>query len=262
MAGLQIDKKYYSVDEVGLILEITAETVLHYGATDRLEIVSIIPNTDKHSWSLLGSYAYKFPNKNGDFSVIKETLEVHDVEFVSVDSYSLFCLETGRNATLPFTTKAYTIREDTWGSCALTPMRFAEICAPFMADGVDIDYCCPWFSINEIKNQEKQMPVKKNNLFVMKHELDRFIQSQKEPTDQPQDKPQRATPISDQHRENLLRQIRANGYNALELPMWKAGKPSIKSEMRELLVPDTMTADVFNKTWERASNDKIIQYKK
>lgn len=97
---------------------------------------------------------------------------------------------------------------------------------------------------------------------ITREELERFKQTQSEPTSQPQDKPQRATPISDQHRENLLRQIRANGYNALELPMWKAGKPSIKSEMRELLVPDTMTADVFKKTWERASNDKIIQYKK
>ena len=99
-------------------------------------------------------------------------------------------------------------------------------------------------------------------LCIRKSEIVRFIETQKEPTSDQQTLTQRPTPISDQHRENLMQQIRANGLEPLELTEGKGGKAGSKSQLKSILVPDTMTNSQFEKTWESAMRDKEIQYKK
>ena len=91
-------------------------------------------------------------------------------------------------------------------------------------------------------------------------ELDRFIKAQAEtPETQTTNRP---TTISNQHRANLLRTIKAEGLDALQLVEGKYGKAGSKAQLKSLLVPNHMTESQFKNTWERAKADEVIQYKK
>ncbi len=105
------------------------------------------------------------------------------------------------------------------------------------------------------------LPLSEGKIVYKRDELERFIKAQTEPADQPQDKPQRPTPISSQHRENLLRRIKAEGLDALQLTAGKGGKSGSKAQIKALLVPNIMTNSQFEKTWESAMRDQVIQYK-
>ena len=92
-------------------------------------------------------------------------------------------------------------------------------------------------------------------------ELERFIKAQKEQADTPE-QPKRPTSIVEQHRNNLLQQIRANGLDPQNLVEGKGGKAGSKAQLKSLLVPHTMTDNQFKKTWESAMFEQVIQYKK
>lgn len=93
-------------------------------------------------------------------------------------------------------------------------------------------------------------------------ELKRFITAQSNPKDDETQTTKRPTPISMQHRENLLRKIKSNNLDPLQLTEGKGGKAGDKAQLKELLVPNTMTKSQFKTTWENAMADKVIQYKK
>ena len=93
------------------------------------------------------------------------------------------------------------------------------------------------------------------------HELDHFIKAQIAPSSNAQTST-RPTPISDQHRKNLLQKITSNNLDPLQLTQGRGGKKGDKSRLREWLIHSTMSNSVFENTWEKAMADKVIQYKK
>ena len=98
------------------------------------------------------------------------------------------------------------------------------------------------------------------DLGYTKAELNMFIESQIITTTDNSQQIARPTPIASQHRENLLRRIKAEGLDALQLTAGKGGKSGSKAQIKALLVPNTMTNSQFEKTWESAMRDQVIQY--
>jgi hypothetical protein len=92
-------------------------------------------------------------------------------------------------------------------------------------------------------------------------ELDRFIKSKVEASSNVQTSTRPAT-VSEQHLKNLLTKITSNNLDPLQLTEGRGGRAGDKAQLREWLVPATMTASVFEKTWQSAMRDKAIQYEK
>jgi hypothetical protein len=111
---------------------------------------------------------------------------------------------------------------------------------------------------------KKRHPAKAQPSFLLKKLVSKSselpFESQNDQTETHETK--RPTPVSKQHRANLLQKITSNNLDPLQLAGGKSGKAGDKAKLREWLVPNTMTPSQFKTTWENAMADKVIQYKK
>lgn len=61
--------------------------------------------------------------------------------------------------------------------------------------------------------------------------------------------------------KEILRVIGELGFDPKDIPKWVAGKSGIKAKVRDRLVNNTFSTNVFNKAWERLRASKDIQEK-
>ena len=275
---------YYSLSEAAKELGCTENDLIHWGATQQIELAARLPyfqeNGDRAPTVEI-SYQFKF-EKNGEQKLEFAEYTPEEICFACLYSYDISALEVLDRVQI---TGSYKIYEFTsW-------MGFTSITAEEAAQSYfnkqksnrgfnrlkinpetdSLIYTINFFELSlnpvycELNNiSEGFLTIKKENLYVVTEEIQRLKNNTELTPEQLKImvlKSTRPKLISSQHRANLLRRIKAEGLDALQLTAGKGGKSGSKAQIKALLVPNTMTNSQFDKTWESAMRDQVIQYK-
>lgn len=276
---------YYSLSEAAEELGCRESDILHWGATGQMEIAIRLPLFQDNSETYPATkVSYTFKYQRNDEGIYQHAEHFPDIICLAcIYSYDISALEVLDSIDVHNSYKLYEFSNHR-GLTALTvddivqnhfnpdkkKQRFNDIgintstdkliySNPFFEIFLNDDYCESYNTSND------WIKINKYDLYVLSNEIKRVKNNTGVTPEQSRIMMfdcSRPKTVSLQHRENLMRQIRANGLNPLELTEGKGGKAGSKSQLKSILVTDTMTDSQFEKTWESAMRDKVIQYKK
>ena len=275
---------YYSLAEAAKELGCTENDLIHWGATQQIELVARLPIFQE------GAETYPATDISYSFEIQRNSQNAYQTEkyfpeticFACLYNFDLSALEALDEVRVYTAYKIYEFsnhlgftaftteeivqkhfnlqgKEKGFNKLKINPEIDKLIYThPFFEIWLRNDYC----ELNDIS--DNYLMINKQSLYIVSEEIQRLKNNTELTPIQLKlmainKKPQ---PVSIQHRENLMRQIRANGLHPLELTQGKGGKAGSKSQLNSILVPDTMTISQFEKTWESAMRDQVIQYKK
>ena len=231
---------YYSLSEAAKELGCTENDLIHWGATQQIEMLAF-PKMDWHGFTSVQledrEKWQRVPFDN--VFVVLVSAEIQDIELYKQVQIKAF--EDG----YVFTNDGFGLLSDSLKQIDDKKYRLIHYFSlnptgEYDIDGVNVTRKSLYISASEVNRIKDGSTIDANIKNVIS---------------------KRPVQISSQHRENLLRRIKAEGLDALQLTAGKGGKSGSKAQIKALLVPNTMTNSQFDKTWESAMRDQVIQYK-
>ena len=275
---------YYSLSEAAKELGCTENDLVHWGATQQIELAARLPIFQDGIETFPATdifYSFVF-QRNGKTIRQTEKLFPETICLACLYSYDLSALEVLDEIRVytayqiyEFSTNrgfsAETVETIVQNHFNRQAKNIGFNCLKINHQTDKLEYTNPFFEIwlndsyCEANNlSDGCLTIKKENLCVVTEEIQRLKNNTELTPEQLEImvlKSTRPKLISSQHRENLLRRIKAEGLDALQLTAGKGGKSGSKAQIKALLVPNTMTNSQFDKTWESAMRDQVIQYK-
>ena len=184
--SIERKKRYVHINEAAQIMNTTAETLIHFGSIDALEIIAPSPS----DCEFVTRYRTTFNGTTDE----TETSAYDSIAYIAINPHDLLYLETKETTNIISTKKLYAIYEPDYSQDFITirPLDTVELHTNNHGNKeIKLDFCSDYFMLrpysddwlndeNDYHDSDTTYEITRADLYIMQYELDRFIKAQAE----------------------------------------------------------------------------------